>query len=48
MSRVPVVSDLADYLVDAAQRNALFWDTLRGRGNEYLRHEAAGSPPLLR
>jgi Protein of unknown function (DUF3141) len=48
MSRVPVLSDLADYLVDAAQRNALYWDTLRERGNEYLRHGVAGKPPLLK
>jgi hypothetical protein len=47
MTRVPVFSDFLEYAVDATQRNLLFWDTLRERGNEYLRHEAAGKPPLL-
>ena len=46
--RVPVVSDLIEYAVDAAQRNVLYWDTLRQRGNEYLQHEMAGKPPLLK
>jgi hypothetical protein len=47
MIRVPVFSDFFEYAVDATQRSLLFWDTLRERGNEYLRHEAAGKPPLL-
>ncbi len=45
---IPVLSDLLDYAMDAAQRGILYWDTLRERGNEYLRHEAAGKPPLLK
>ena len=45
---MPVLSDFMEYAVDAAQRSLLFWDTLRERGNEYLRHEAAGKPPLLK
>ena len=48
MIRVPVFSDFFEYAVDATQRSLLFWDTLRERGNEYLRHEAAGKPPLLK
>ena len=48
MTRVPVLSDFFDYALDAAQRNLLFWDTLRERGNEYLRHAAVGKPPLLK
>ena len=36
-----------DYLVDAAQRCILFWDTLRQRGNQYLEHLAQGQPPVL-
>jgi hypothetical protein len=44
----PFTSNLFDYTMDAAQRSVLFWDTLRERGNEYLRHEAAGKPPLLK
>jgi len=37
----------AAYSTDLAQRSVLFWDTLRQRGNEYVRHEAAGKPPVL-
>ena len=48
MPRVPFFSDFFDYAVDATQRSVLFWDTLRERGNEYLRHNAAGKPPLLK
>ncbi len=39
--------DLSAYLVDAAQRWVLYWDVLRQRGDNYLAHEAAGSPPVL-
>ena len=48
MTRIPDPTGLLDYWVDAAQRSILFWDTLRERGNEYLRHEMAGKPPLLK
>ena len=48
MARIPGVTDAVEYWVDAAQRSILFWDTLRERGNEYLRHEEAGKPPLLK
>src|SRR6266404_5471259 len=37
----------AEYAVDFGQRSALFWDTLRQRGNAYIEHERAGKPPLL-
>src|SRR5262245_54599965 len=36
-----------DYWTDAAERQVLFWDTLRQRGDNYLEHEKAGKPPLL-
>jgi hypothetical protein len=36
------------YWVDAAQRQVLFWDTLRERGNLYLHHSIEGKPPLLK
>jgi hypothetical protein len=36
------------YAVDCAQRTILFWDTLRQRGNQFLEHERAGKPPVLR
>ena len=29
-----------EYLVDAAQRNILFWDVMRQRGNQYREHTA--------
>jgi pimeloyl-ACP methyl ester carboxylesterase len=36
-----------EYALDTAQRSVLFLDTLRQRGNNYLEHQKAGSPPLL-
>ncbi len=38
---------LINYLVDATQRQVLLWDVMRQRGNQYLDHVAAGSPPVL-
>jgi pimeloyl-ACP methyl ester carboxylesterase len=35
------------YWTDLAQRSVLFWDTLRERGNRYIEHVRAGSPPVL-
>jgi pimeloyl-ACP methyl ester carboxylesterase len=40
-------TDWYRYSVDFAQRSVLFWDTLRERGNNYLEHVRAGSPPVL-
>jgi len=37
-----------EYTIDAAQRSVLYWDTLRQRGNQWLEHEAAGKPPVLK
>jgi pimeloyl-ACP methyl ester carboxylesterase len=37
----------SEYLVDAAQRCILYWDTLRRRGNFYLEHLSQGQPPVL-
>ena len=42
-----VARDAMEYTVDAAQRQVLFWDTLRKRGNVYNEHQAAGCPPVL-
>jgi Protein of unknown function (DUF3141) len=42
------MTTLADYLIDAAQRNILFLDTLRQRANNMLEHERQGLPPLLK
>jgi pimeloyl-ACP methyl ester carboxylesterase len=36
-----------DYWVDAAQRQILFWDVLRKRGNQALEHYRKGKPPVL-
>lgn len=37
----------ASYVVDAAQRYVLFWDTLRRRGDNFLENTAAGLKPVL-
>ncbi|HZZ94603.1 MAG TPA: DUF3141 domain-containing protein [Usitatibacter sp.] len=44
---VEAITQGAAYWTDAAQRSILFWDTLRERGNRYLEHVRAGSPPVL-
>jgi hypothetical protein len=36
-----------EYWVDAMQRQVLFWDVLRKRGNQALEHYRAGKPPVL-
>ncbi len=38
---------LMQYLVDAAQRTILYWDTMRRRGNQYHRHMARKTPNVL-
>jgi len=48
MTRAPLPTDAFDYAVDLMQRSILFWDTLRRRGNEWLDHQRAGAPPLLK
>jgi len=35
------------WALDARQRQILFLDTLRKRGDDFLAHEAAGAPPVL-
>lgn len=42
-----VVGDFSSYLTDSLQRSLLFWDTIRGRGNNFIEHERAGKPPVL-
>jgi len=39
--------DANAYLIDSAQRTVLFWDVLRRRGNNYLKHLRRGQPPVL-
>ena len=41
------LSDAWEYGVDAAQRQILFWDVLRKRGNNYIEHLRNGQPPVL-
>ena len=44
---LPCSSSSMEYLKDRTQRTILFWDVLRKRGNNYLRHLKAGQPPVL-
>ena len=39
--------DSLEYLTDSFQKNILFWDVLRKRGNNYLNHLQEGQPPVL-
>lgn len=38
---------ILDYWIDAAQRNVLFWDLMRQRGNQYIEHAAESTPHVL-
>ncbi len=38
---------VTEYMVDAAQRTALFWDTMRQRGNAFREHAAQTVPHVL-
>jgi hypothetical protein len=40
-------ASVADYFIDAAQRNVLFWDVMRQRGNQYRAHMAETVPHVL-
>lgn len=42
-----LMSNAWEYAVDAFQRQVLFWDLLRQRGNNYLEHERQELPPVL-
>jgi tellurite resistance protein len=42
-----LASDAWEYWVDACQRQILFWDVLRKRGNQAIEHYRAGKPPVL-
>ncbi len=35
------------YMIDAAQRQVLFWDSMRQRGNQYSEHRAKAAPHVL-
>ena len=36
-----------EYMVDSTQRNVLFWDVMRQRGNQYHEHLAKVAPHVL-
>jgi Protein of unknown function (DUF3141) len=40
-------NEVWEYWVDAMQRQVLFWDVLRKRGNQALEHYRAGKPAVL-
>ncbi len=42
-----LLGEATAYLIDSFQRTILFWDTLRERGNNYLKHNEAGKPSVL-
>lgn len=44
---LPGFQDVAEYLIDAAQRTVLFWDVMRRRGNQYLEETAKTAPHAL-
>ena len=46
-SEADTLNALPEYILDMWQRSALFFDTLRERGDNMLAHERAGQPPLL-
>ncbi|MGE5844514.1 MAG: DUF3141 domain-containing protein [Syntrophaceae bacterium] len=39
--------DATEYAIDSAQRQVLFMDVLRKRGNNYIEHLRNGQPPVL-
>lgn len=47
-SPAAAIGHAVSYLTDAAQRTALFLDTLLDRGNNYIEHLEQGTPPLLK
>ncbi|MCG6892030.1 MAG: DUF3141 domain-containing protein [Desulfobacteraceae bacterium] len=44
---IPWLEESADYSIDTFQRTVLYADTIRRRGNDWLRHNAEGMPPVL-
>jgi pimeloyl-ACP methyl ester carboxylesterase len=40
-------ADALEYGVDAVQRSILYWDVMRKRGNQFVRHFKEGKPPVL-
>jgi pimeloyl-ACP methyl ester carboxylesterase len=46
-STLPNPFDFFRYAVDAAQRQVLFWDTMRQRGDQFVERASQGLPPVL-
>ncbi|KTD18711.1 poly(R)-hydroxyalkanoic acid synthase, class III, PhaC subunit [Legionella lansingensis] len=42
-----ILNDAVEYTTDFMQRSVLFWDIMRKRGNQYLKHKQEGQPPVL-
>ncbi len=47
MSMFGLFAPAMEYMVDAAQRTVLFWDTMRQRGNQYREHLTETAPHVL-
>jgi hypothetical protein len=47
MSAPPNPLDFFQYAVDVAQRQVLFWDTMRQRGDQFVERASQGLPPVL-
>jgi hypothetical protein len=43
----PVIAPAVEYALDVAQRNVLFWDVMRQRGEQYREHLAQTAPHVL-
>ncbi len=46
-SSLQTLNPALDYIIDAAQRQVLFWDAMRQRGNQYREHIAKAAPHVL-
>jgi len=47
MQTFGILAPAFEYLADAAQRNVLFWDVMRQRGNQFREHLAKAAPHVL-
>ncbi len=47
LSTLPNPLDVFQYAVDVAQRQVLFWDTMRQRGDQFVERASQGLPPVL-
>ncbi len=47
LASLQLAGQVQEYLLDTFQRSILFWDTLRRRGDNALRRQLQGHPPVL-